>query len=439
MVSSFLFVGLPYIALASLVVVSVLRFRSDRFSYSALSSQFLESRQVMWGSVPWHIGITIVLVGHLLPFLFPTLWQSVTSRMGVVFVIEVVGIVAAFISFLGLVVLLVRRLVSRHVQAVTTPVDLVILGLLIVQVFIGIQVATGHRWGSMWSVQTTTPYLWSLLTFQPDLAAVQNLPPMVRVHIGVAWVIVLLLPFSRLVHVFSLPLQYLWRAPQQVIWTNARRIQQAAPVVRAAEESRRLFLKGAIGLGSAGGLLTLGVMDKFVRFFSGPSMTTEEQAALLKKRLERLEMTAEERDLELERLRNDYIFVASLKDLSPQTGKYFIDYQMRPALAYRDASGLPQLVSAKCTHLGCTVSSAADASGRLLCPCHMSYFDMKTGVPQPGSPATKPLPILGWALMDDAGKILMSRSPDGRSEGEVPAEKLDSCGVYIAKRYEETA
>lgn len=439
MLSSFVFVGLPYIALFSLVVVSIARYRWSRFSYSALSSQFLENKQLLWGSVPWHIGIFVVLIGHLVPLLLPGVWQSVTSRMEVVIAIEALGMVAAMMALVGLCVLLVRRLLSRQVQSVTTPVDLVILGLFIAQVLIGIQTAASHRWGSMWSVGTTTPYLWSLFTFQPDLSYVQSLPPTVKLHIGVAWVIVLLLPFSRLVHMFSLPLQYLWRAPQQVIWTNARRIRQAAPVVRTAQESRRLFLKGAVGLSAAGGLLTVGVLDKFVRFFSGPNMTPEEQATLLKKRLERLEMTAEERDLELERMRNEYILVAALKDLSPQNGKYFIDYQMRPALAYRDASGLPQLVSAKCTHLGCTVSSTVDANGRLLCPCHMSFFDMKTGMPQPGSPATKPLPLLGWALMDESGKILMSRGPDGRSEGEVPPEKLETCMVYIARRYEETA
>ena len=439
MVNSFFFVGLPYIALFSLVAGSVYRFRSERFSYSALSSQFLESKKLLWGSVPWHAGILIVFVGHLVPFLLPGLWQSLTSNLAVVVAIEIVGVVAAFTALLGLVVLLVRRVLSRHVQSVTTPVDLIILALLVAQVLIGIQTATAHRWGSMWSVQTTTPYLWSLLTLQPDLSHVDSLPPMVKLHIAVAWVIILLVPFSRLVHAFSLPLQYLWRAPQQVIWTNARRVRHVAPVLRKAEESRRLFLKGALGLGTAGGLLTVGVLDKLVRFFSGPNMTPEEQAALLQKRLERLEMTAEERELELERMRNDYIFVANLKELSPKDGKYFIDYQMRPALAYRDATGLPLLISAKCTHLGCTVASSVDANGRLLCPCHISYFDLKTGAPQPGSPATKPLPLLGWALMDTQGNILVSQGPDGRREGEAPADKLEACMVYIAKRYEETA
>ena len=439
MVTSFFFVGLPYLALFSLVAGSVYRYRSDRFSYSALSSQFLESKKLLWGSLPWHIGILIVLVGHLLPFLLPGLWQGLTAHAGFVIAVEAIGVIAAFMALIGLVVLLVRRLLSRHVQAVTTPVDLIVLALFIAQVLVGIQTAAGHRWGSMWSVQTTTPYLWSILTFRPDIGFVEPLPATVKLHIAIAWFIVALLPFSRLVHMFSIPIQYLWRLPQQVIWTNARRIQHLAPVVRTAQESRRLFLKGAVGLGSAGGLLTVGVMDKLVRFFSGPNMTPDEQAALLKKRLQRLEMTAEERELELERMRNEFIFVANLKDLSPKDGKYFIDYQMRPALAYRDAAGLPLLISAKCTHLGCTVGSTVDSNGRVLCPCHMSYFDLKTGTPQPGSPATKPLPLLGWALMDESGKTLMSQGPGGATEGAVPAGQLDTLKVYIAKRYEEIA
>lgn len=311
--------------------------------------------------------------------------------------------------------------------------------LFIAQVLIGIQTAAGHRWGSMWSAQTTTPYLWSLLTLRPDLSFVEPLPPTVKLHIAVAWFIVLLFPFSRLVHMFSIPIQYLWRLPQLVIWTNARRIEHLAPVLRTAQESRRLFLRGAVGLGSAGGLLTIGVMDKLVRFFSGPNMTPEEQASLLTKRLQRLEMTAEERELELERMRNEYIFVANLKDLSPKDGKYFIDYQMRPALAYRDASGLPRLISAKCTHLGCTVASTVDSNGRVLCPCHMSYFDLKTGMPQAGLARDKAVAVAGLGTDGRRRKNSDEPGAEGKTEGEIPADQLDALKVYIAKRYEEIA
>lgn len=439
MLSSFAFIGLPYIALFVLVAGSIYRFRSTQFSYTALSSQFLESRKLLWGSAPWHIGILIVFLGHLVPFLAPGLWQSLTSHIGFLFAVEVVGMIAAFLCLAGLTVLLLRRLTSPRVQAVTTPMDLVILVLLMGQVLLGIATASNYRWGAAWSAHTTTPYLWSLLTFQPDMRYVEMLPPTVKLHVFGAWLIFLCLPFTRLVHVFSLPFQYLWREPQVVVWTNARRIASIAPIARTAEQSRRLFLKGMVGVGSAAGLLTVGVMDKLARFFSGPDMTPEEQAALLKKRLQRLEMTAQERELELERLRSDYIFVARLSELSPKDGKYFIDYEMRPALAFRDESGLPILISAKCTHLGCTVASTIDSNGRILCPCHMSYFDVKTGWPQPGAPATVPLPMLGWVLKDPQGKVLISQSPGGALEGEATPEQLETSAVFIAKRYEEIA
>ncbi len=439
MLNVFAFVGLPYIALFVLIVGSIVRFRTNRFSYTALSSQFLESKRLMWGSTPWHIGLGVVFAGHLIPFLFPSVWHALASHPIFLITVETFGFLAALLCVAGLVVLLARRLLSSRIQSVTTVMDLTVLVVLIAQVVLGIGTAVTQRWGSVWSTHTTTPYLWSLLTLQPNMTYVDALPAVVKLHIAGAWVIALLLPFSRLVHAFAVPLPYLWRTPQVVVWTNARRLLHVPEIVRAAEDSRRQFLKGMVGVGSAAGLLTVGVMDKLVRFFSGPDMTTEEQAELLTKRLQRLQMTAQERQLELERMRSEYIFVAQLKELSPKDGKYFIDYQMRPALAYRDASGMPILISAKCTHLGCTVGSAVDSNGRILCPCHMSYFDAKTGIPEPGSPASKPLPLLGWVLMDAQGKILISQGSDGRTEGTAAPEQMEMCGVYIAKQHEEIA
>ncbi|MBI2431600.1 MAG: respiratory nitrate reductase subunit gamma [Candidatus Hydrogenedentes bacterium] len=438
MLNVFLFAGLPYIALVTLVGGTIYRYRSNRFSYSALSSQFLEKKTLLWGSVPWHLGVFILLIGHLIPIFLPGLWRSLMVNQAFLLLVESAGIAAAILCLFGLSVALVRRLTVAKVQAVTSPMDLVVLGLLLFQVLLGLGVAMAHRWGAVWSTQTTTPYLWSLLLLQPNLDLVANLPPMVRLHLVSAFVLVLLVPFSRLVHMFSVPLAYLWRAPQIVIWNNPRRFREV-PVVRQFVESRRYFLRGAFGLTAGGTLLTAGVMDKAVSFFRGPAMSPEEQAALLRKRLQRLEMTAEERELELERLRNNYIFVANLKELQPQAGKYFIDYQMRPALAFRTEDGLPLLISAKCTHLGCTVASAVDANKQLLCPCHMSYFDLHSGAPSPGSPALAPLPRLGWALMDAQGKLLLKEGPHGRREGEFNVAQLEECGVFICKEYEENA
>ena len=115
------------------------------------------------------------------------------------------------------------------------------------------------------------------------------------------------------------------------------------------------------------------------------------------------------------------------------TGKYFIDYQMSPALAFLGKDGLPDLLSAKCTHLGCTVGKQVDAQGKILCPCHVSYFDVTTGQPDANSPAKLPLPHIGWVLMDKSGKVIASRSSAGVTSGDTSINAIKDSSVYIAK------
>jgi nitrate reductase gamma subunit len=435
MLDAVLFVALPYTALFSLVVGSVLRYRSNPFSYSALSSQFLESRTLWWSSVAWHLGITLILLGHLAALLAPGLWRSLTASPAFLAAVESAGVAAALLAIGGLAALLLRRITSARLQLVTSTMDLVVLALLLQQVVFGLGVALSHRWGAAWSTVTTTPYLWGILTLRPDPALVADLPALVKMHLAGAWLIFLLLPFSRLVHVFSVPFAYLVRPPIKVLWTNPRRLAhptQQPAVVR----SRRDFVLGSLGVAGAGVLLSIGVLDRLLRYFNGLNLNAHDEAMLLDKRLKRLNMTAEERSLELERMRSERILVASLAELQPGKGKYFIDYRMRPALAFLGTDGLPLLISAKCTHLGCTVGSEVDARGRILCPCHMSFFDVKTGVPNDGSPAKDPLPHLGWALVDEDGAQLTRRTPDGTTTGVRDPAALAGCSVYILKRFE---
>ena len=182
-------------------------------------------------------------------------------------------------------------------------------------------------------------------------------------------------------------------------------------------------------------MLSLGTLDKFFKFFLKQDLTSSEEAHLLSEKLQRLKQSAEARELELERMSKESIFVAKLSELSRTRGKYFIDYQMRPALAFRDEAGFPIVLSAKCTHLGCTVGQDVDVQGRILCPCHISYFDIKTGQPQPGSPAKEPLPHLGWALKDEQGKVLLQGGPDGRTEGTIDPSLLENSLLFIVKRF----
>jgi hypothetical protein len=109
---------------------------------------------------------------------------------------------------------------------------------------------------------------------------------------------------------------------------------------------------------------------------------------------------------------------------------------MRPALAFLDPpTGLPVLISAKCTHLGCTVANQMDGAGRILCPCHLSYFSVATGQPSPGSPAQTPLPHLGWVLRDPGGRELARKRPQGAVEGTPTPDALKTALIFIAREY----
>ncbi len=215
-----LFGVFPYLAVVLVIVVTIWRYFSDRFSYSSLSSQFLESKKLFWGSVPWHYGILVVLGGHLISFLIPRTilaWNGVPWRL---YVLEVSALAFGLLALLGLVMLIYRRATNPRIRKVTSIMDIVLLLVLLVQVVAGLWTTIFFRWGSSWYAGFAVPYMWSLIRFSPDVSLVSSLPFMVKLHIFGAFSLVALLPFTRLVHLLSLPLSYLWRPYQVVIWNR---------------------------------------------------------------------------------------------------------------------------------------------------------------------------------------------------------------------------
>lgn len=438
MLETVLFIALPYVAIVVCIVGSIYRVRTAPMSYSSLSSQFLENKALVWGSVPWHIGIILILLAHIIVFVAPGPWKMLVSVKPLLLAIEITGIALSIGCLVGLVVLVARRIVSARVQAVSTTMDFVVLGLLLAQVALGLGVAVHYKWGAAWAPGTMTPYLWSLLTLQPDISVVREMPLALQAHIVGAWLILLALPFSRLIHMLALPVHYLFRPPQQVIWNTVRRAE-AAEEHYVDQEARRNFIYGSIGIAAGAALLGIGTMDKAFRFFFGPRLTKEQESEMMELRLKRLQATADQRKLELERQTSQFILVAALSDLKPTEGKYFIDYEMRPALAFKGSDGLPIILSAKCTHLGCTVGNQVNDQGKILCPCHVSFFDIKTGEPNADAPAKAPLPILGWVIMDGTGNKLAERDRKGMVTMLADSAKLASANVYISRAHAEAA
>ena len=216
--NNFFLIALPYIALFVFVIGSVWRYRATKFKFSSLSSQFLEGRQLFWGSVPFHIGILFLFFGHLLAFLIPSWMLAWNSHPVRLVVLEVTAFIFAIAVLIGLVNLLYRRFTNSRVAIVTSKMDYAILALLLVQVFSGLWVAYNFRWGSSWFSAVLSPYLWSICAFTPDISAVATLPWVIKSHIVGAYLLILLIPFSRMVHFLVPPIDYLWRPYQRVIW-----------------------------------------------------------------------------------------------------------------------------------------------------------------------------------------------------------------------------
>jgi nitrate reductase gamma subunit len=213
-----LFVVLPYVAMALFFLVSIQRYSGRKFTYSSISSQLLENKHHFWGLVPFHYGIIVVLMGHVVAFLFPRellMFNQLPVRL---YILETTALVFGLLAIVGLGSMMLRRSIEPKIRIVTSPIDWVVLTVLMVQIVAGVGIALFYPWGSSWFASAMTPYLWSLVKLQPDIAFVSGLSFWVKLHIVNAFLLIGLAPFTRLVHVLVVPNPYFWRKPQVVRW-----------------------------------------------------------------------------------------------------------------------------------------------------------------------------------------------------------------------------
>jgi len=228
LLDNFLFAALPYAAVALFLAGSIHRYRSNAFSYSALSSQFLEGRGAHVPVLLFHWGILALLALHLLAFCFPAAvvaWNSDPVRL---LIHETLGLTSGLCAFIGMLGLLGRRFLYPRLAAVTSRMDIAVELLLIAQFVLGIWTALGYRWGSTWFATDLSPYLWSIVKLEPRIEAVSALPAVIKLHVAGAFILLGMIPYTRLVHFLVAPLHYTWRGYQQVIWHWDRKHVRAA-------------------------------------------------------------------------------------------------------------------------------------------------------------------------------------------------------------------
>lgn len=221
-----LFFGIyPYIAFAVFIVGSVIRFDREQYSWKASSSQLLDKSSLRLGSNLFHIGVIFIIVGHLVGLLTPTsIYTHVITVPQKQLLAMIAGGVFGALCFTGLLLLITRRLNNPRLREHTRFSDWLVLWMLFIQVSLGLStlfVSAQHLDGS--SMLNLSHWAQHIVTFQPNAAAfIQDEHWLFKVHIWLGLSLFVVAPFSRLVHVLSAPIWYVFR-PYQVVrsrWTR---------------------------------------------------------------------------------------------------------------------------------------------------------------------------------------------------------------------------
>ncbi|HEX6501481.1 MAG TPA: respiratory nitrate reductase subunit gamma [Micromonosporaceae bacterium] len=206
---------LPYMALATFVVGHVWRWRYDQFGWTSRSTELQERRLLKWGSPLFHYGAFLAVAGHIVGILVP---KSLTEFFGIPetqyrWFSAIGGTIASVGVILGVAALAFRRTSVPRVRATTSPVDWVALILLAVVIVLGIiPTVAENLLGPGYDYRNTVaPWFRGLFYGHPNVTAISQAPAIYQIHATAAWVILAVWPFTRLVHVWSYPLWYLWR------------------------------------------------------------------------------------------------------------------------------------------------------------------------------------------------------------------------------------
>lgn len=218
MLNTLIFVVLPYVALALVLVVTPYRFFSNRLGWTAYSTQFLERKTLYWGINPWHYGIILILLAHLAGIVAPGAMKRLLGNQDALIILESVGLGLGFLALFGSVILLLRRANSTTLKRLTMVSDWILLLLLITQTATGVYISLFMRWGSQWYLHTVVPYFYSLVSFNPQLEYMADFPLIFKLHAAGAFLIVALLPFTKLVHMIYQPFTFLKDPPILYRW-----------------------------------------------------------------------------------------------------------------------------------------------------------------------------------------------------------------------------
>jgi nitrate reductase gamma subunit len=219
-INQFFFGIYPYIAITVFFAGSLLRYDRDQYTWKASSSQMLSKKDMRIGSNLFHIGIIMLFFGHLFGLLTPHwAYHSMISAGTKQLLAMTAGGIFGTICLVGMVLLIRRRMLDARIRATSQATDLPILLILFVQLVLGlitIPYSAQHMDGS--SMLALASWAQHIVTFQGGAAEFIVAEAWVfKLHLVLGLTIFLIFPFTRLVHIWSVPIQYLTRRGYQIV------------------------------------------------------------------------------------------------------------------------------------------------------------------------------------------------------------------------------
>ncbi|EWH20132.1 respiratory nitrate reductase subunit gamma [Bacillus haynesii] len=215
MIEQILWVILPYIVITIFIGGHIYRYQHDQFGWTAKSSEMLEKKKLALGSSLFHWGIFFVIGGHVMGILIPeSLYQALGVSEHMYHKIAIgFGLPAGIAALSGLLILTYRRFTDKRIRKTSSAGDLITLVALLFVMTTGLAATFLNIDSKGFDYRTTiSPWFRNIFLFKPDAGLMANVPLWFKLHIIMGYVIFIVWPFTRLVHVFSMPLKYLTRS-----------------------------------------------------------------------------------------------------------------------------------------------------------------------------------------------------------------------------------
>lgn len=226
----FLWVVFPYIVFTIFIGGHIFRYNYDQFGWTAKSSELLEKKKLRVGSNLFHWGIIFAFGGHVLGIIIPI---SFYDAIGITehyyhYIALAAGIPAGLAAFIGIILLMNRRMTVKRVKATSSKSDFASLFFLFLAILTGLLSTFINIDSNGFDYRATIgPWFRSLFIFHPDASIMANdVPLWFQIHVLGAFILLAVWPFTRLVHVFSLPLKYLTRS--YVVYRRRRPVENKA-------------------------------------------------------------------------------------------------------------------------------------------------------------------------------------------------------------------